>query len=290
MWKLQIKDTWHKPLSESLREEAIKLFEEYVQLGKIKFLRGITPAGWKGKPLAITFSDGSDTTYGAITYFNWETDQGTNVRLVESKAKLTPLDQKGEAVKAEMCGAVYAARLRKYIEKHCQVEIDQWFHLVDSQTVLGAIQRASYSYQSFFANRIGEIQRTTPVKDWWWIPSDLNIADIITRGGSTKDLKEDSVWQRGPVFLGWPVEDWQMKSAAEVATAARENINKLQKKIFSAILTRLMAKEKQDAGLLKKLKVGAHEDREQSVLNHLTVDSGTSADEKADGCFIRKAV
>ncbi len=127
------KDAWDKPLSESLREEAIKLFEEYGQLGKIKFLRGITPAGWKGKPLAITFSDGSDKTYGAVTYFRWETDQGTNVRLVESKAKLTPLDQKGEAVKAEMCGAVYAARLRKYIEKHCHVEIDQWFHLVDSQ-------------------------------------------------------------------------------------------------------------------------------------------------------------
>lgn len=145
------KDTWDKPLSESLRE-AIQLFEEYVQLGKIKFLRVITPVGWKGKPLAITFSDGSDKTYGAVTYFRWETDQGTNVRLVESKAKLTPLDQKGEAVKAQMCGAVYAARLRKYIEKHCQVEIDQWFHLVDSQTVLGAIQRGSYGYQSFFAN------------------------------------------------------------------------------------------------------------------------------------------
>ncbi len=202
------------------------------------------------------------------------------MRLVESKAKLTPLDQKGEAVKAEMCGAVYAARLRKYIEKHCQVEIDQWFHLVDSQTVLGAIQRASYGYQSFFANRIGAIQRTTPVNDWWWIPSDLNIADIITRGGSPKDLKEDSVWQRGPVFLRWPVEDWPMKSAAEVAAAARESINKLQKKTFSAILTRRMAKEKQDVVLHKKLKVGVHEDREKSALNHLTVDSGTSADEK----------
>jgi hypothetical protein len=118
------KDTWDIPLSENLREEAIKVFEEYVQLSKITFPRGLTPGGWKGKPLGITFSDGSDKTYGAVTYFRWETDQGIEVRLVESKAKLTPLDQKGEAVKAEMCGAVYAARLRKYIEKHCQVEID----------------------------------------------------------------------------------------------------------------------------------------------------------------------
>lgn len=72
---------------------------------------------------------------------------------------------------------------------------------MDSQTVLGAIQWASYGYQSFFANRIGEIQRTMPLTDRWWIPGDLNIADIITRGDSPKDLREDSAWQRGPVFL-----------------------------------------------------------------------------------------
>lgn len=90
-------------------------------------------------------------------------------------------------------------------------------------------------------------------------PDSENIADIITRGGSPKDLKEDSAWQRGPVFLKWPVEDWPMKSAAEVATAARESINKLQKKTFSAVLTRSMAKGKQDAILLEKLKVRAHQ-------------------------------
>lgn len=46
-------------------------------------------------------------------YLRWETRGGTDVRLVESKAKLTPLDQKGDAVKAEICGAVFTARLRK---------------------------------------------------------------------------------------------------------------------------------------------------------------------------------
>ncbi|XP_039513360.1 uncharacterized protein LOC120468822 [Pimephales promelas] len=270
------KDTWDEPLSENLREEAIEVFEEYVHLSKVTFPRGITPRGWKGKPLGITFSDGSDKTYGAVTYFRWETDQGIEVRLIESKAKLTPLDQKGEAVKAEMCGAVYAARLKKYIEKHCQVEIDQWFHLVDSQTVLGAIQRASYGYQSFFANRIGEIQRTTLVKDWWWIPGDLNIADIITRGGSPEGLKQDSAWQRGPVFLKWPVEVWPIKSAAEIATAAREAINRLQRKAFSAVLTRSLAKKKKGSVLLEKIKVAVHE----GGGNDLIADSGNSASQK----------
>ncbi|KAL1249502.1 hypothetical protein QQF64_020507 [Cirrhinus molitorella] len=102
------RQTWDKELSENLREEAIKLFEEYVQLSQVKFHRSLTPVGWQGKPWGITFSDGSDKTYGAVLYLRWSTNQRVEVRLVESKAKLTPLDQKGDAVKAEICGAVFA--------------------------------------------------------------------------------------------------------------------------------------------------------------------------------------
>ncbi len=127
---------------------------------------------------------------------------------MESKAKLTSLDQKEEAVKAEICGAVFATRLREYVEKHGGMKIERWFHLIHSQTVLGAIQRDRYSYQTFFANRVGKIQKAGPIEDWWWIPGDLNITDIITRGGTSKDLKEDYTWQNGQGFLKWPVEEW----------------------------------------------------------------------------------
>lgn len=41
-------ETWDQHLSNSLREEAIQLFEEYVLLGQVKFYRSLTPAGWKG--------------------------------------------------------------------------------------------------------------------------------------------------------------------------------------------------------------------------------------------------
>lgn len=68
-------------------------------------------------------------------YLKWETTQGADVRFVEAKAKLTPLDQKGEDVKAEMCRAVFASRLGKYFERHGKIEIGRWIHLLDSQTV-----------------------------------------------------------------------------------------------------------------------------------------------------------
>ena len=143
-----VKDTWDTALSDSLREDAIRLFEEYVQLGQVTFTRAITPPSFIGKPWAITFSDGSEHAYGAVMYLRWNTDQGPFVTLVESKAKLTPLDQKGDAVKAEMCGAVFASRLKKYFEQHSKIQVGKWFHVIDSQTVLRAIQRVSYGYQT----------------------------------------------------------------------------------------------------------------------------------------------
>lgn len=180
-------------------------------------------------------------------YFRWETEQGVQVRLVESKAKLTLLDQKGEPVKAEVCGAVFAVRLRRYIEKHSRMQVEHWPHLLDSQTVLGAIQRDSYGYQTFFANRVGEIQKSASVADWKWIPGEQNIADLITRGGNPEDLKEDSVWQNGPEFLTRPVDEWPTKSARDVAAYAKEGINKLQRKCFTAALTRAQVRRNQNA-------------------------------------------
>jgi len=75
--KTLTRDTWDKPLSEKLREEAIQFFEEYTRLGQITFHRSLTPVNWIGKPWGITFSDGSDKSYGAVVYFRWETEQGS---------------------------------------------------------------------------------------------------------------------------------------------------------------------------------------------------------------------
>lgn len=76
------------------------------------------------------------------------------------------------------------------ILRSISLKVGCWFHLVDSQTVLGAIQWDSYLYQTLFANRVGEIQKTGPVSDWWWILGKCDTADAM---------------QQGPVFLSKPL-------------------------------------------------------------------------------------
>ena len=79
-------------------------------------------------------------------------------------------------------------------------------------------------------------------EDWWWIPGNINVADIITRGATPKDLQEDTAWQNGAEFLKQPLEEWPIKSAGDIATDARDSVNKLQRKSFSAVMTRAEGK------------------------------------------------
>ena len=194
------------------RREPSWLLEEYSDLSLLRFIRPLMPPDPGGRPCGITFSDGSEHAYGAVLYLRWSCSHGVVMRLVESKAKLTPVDHKGK-VKSEMCGAVFAAWLKNYFQKHCRIDVKRCYHLVDSQTILGAIQSESYGYQTFFANRVGEIQSSTDKQDWWWIPGQPIIADIITRGVSPDDLTEESEWQSGPQFLQLPESEWPKKSA-----------------------------------------------------------------------------
>lgn len=137
------RDTWDLPLSPKLREAAMTLLEEYVRLSQIRFDRSLTPPGALDASTGVTFSDGSESSYGAVLYLWWTTQDSVVVKLVESKAKLTPLDQKGDIIKAELWSAVFATRLKTYFERHCQILVKRWIHFVDSQTILAAIQKDS---------------------------------------------------------------------------------------------------------------------------------------------------
>ncbi len=66
--RVPVNATWDAALSDEFREDAIRLFEEYVQLVQIRFTRAITPPNSNFEPVAITFSDGSENAYGAVLY------------------------------------------------------------------------------------------------------------------------------------------------------------------------------------------------------------------------------
>ena len=84
-------------------------------------------------------------------------------------------------------------------------------HIVDSEIVESMIRKQSHGFNTYAANRIGEIQGSTNPDERFWLPGELNIADYSTRGMHPNNLDENSLWQRGPKFLELPMEKWPVK-------------------------------------------------------------------------------
>ena len=177
-------------------------------LPSLSFPRALTLQAVAENPMLIIICDGSEHAYGATAYIRWKiTDVSWRARLVIAKSKVAPL-KTVDIVRIELCGAVLGSRLRKTVQDQMSVQFQRVIHLTDSETVHAMIHRQSYGFNTFVANRVGEIHRNTQTHEWAWIPGTSNIADLTTRGCSPKELEKDTEWQNGPRFLQKCEEEW----------------------------------------------------------------------------------
>ena len=210
IWALRPKVGWDDDLPRSVKEEWHTLTQELQMVNAVEFYRSITPNDADGKPILVMFSDGSEEAYGAVGYARWKSNNGGFVsRLIMSKTRMAPL-KTIDIVRLELCGAVLSKRCRATIEAEMEMEFEKIIHLVDSEIVQAMINRESYGFNTFAANRVGEIHQGTLKSEWAWVPGKpwLNVADLTTRGCSPVELSTDSVWQQGPKFLAKPEGEW----------------------------------------------------------------------------------
>lgn len=66
----------------------------------------------------------------------------------------------------------------------------------------------SRSLKTFVSHKVAEIQQLTNVNDWRHVPTNDNPADPLSRGLMPSQLKECSLWWKGPQFLLKPEEEW----------------------------------------------------------------------------------
>ena len=142
-----------------------------------------------------------------------------------------------------MCGAVTAARLSVFVEQNSRIMFTKILHFVDSKTVLGAINKESYGFSTFYANRIGEIRSSTSPENWFWISSKDNPADLITRGTTPEQLKHGKLWQSGPEWLKMNESEWPI--SAQITEECEVQVLKLQHKSFTSVITRAQSLKQQ---------------------------------------------
>ena len=203
---------WDDPIPQRNRDEWKAFFNELFDIQNITFPRCLRPKdAVEENPTLIIFCDGSEVAYGACAYVRWKLKSGLfKSNLVCAKSRVAPA-KTISIVRLELNGAVMAKRLKVFIENEMRLTFQRTYFLTDSQVVLAMLQKVSYGFQTFSAVRIGEIQQSTQIKDWFWVDSRHNIADWISRGKRPQELQENGEWQHGPQFLVNDEKEWPIK-------------------------------------------------------------------------------
>ena len=175
------------------------------------FPRCIKPKNAVGNPPLVVSSDASKEAFGACAYAVWELEDGSHVsNLILAKSRLAPKRQTS-IVQSELCGLLLAVRIKCFLFEHSRLKFDRINFIVNSEIVRAMTQKESYGFNVFTGLRLGEIQETEDPKDFFWVPGDLNIADLISRGSSPAELNLGSQWQSGPSFLKLAKQQWPLQ-------------------------------------------------------------------------------
>ena len=115
---------------------------------------------------------------------------------------MSPLKEKSLSIpRLELQAAVLGVRIKSTIIEQVNFQIDNITLYSDSNVTLNCISNSSRKFLPFVVNRLNEIRTNTEIKQWKYIPGDLNRAEMCTQHHSFQYLNSDSIWIRGPNFL-----------------------------------------------------------------------------------------
>jgi hypothetical protein len=180
------------------------------------------------------FCDASEKAYCVDAYLRREESDIVDTAVIMLKTHVSPL--KATSIpRLELQAAVLATRLADSVVQNHDINFNEIHFWSDSKTVLLLIRSDGKKFQQFVAHRVGEIQESTNVNQWHWVPTKENVADEATRDCTKCDLTPSSRWLNGPSFLRLEKEKWPkeyFKKSSEVKT---EEL-KMKKKFSSSSL------------------------------------------------------
>ncbi|XP_058814526.1 uncharacterized protein LOC131678398 [Topomyia yanbarensis] len=167
------------------------------------------------------FSDASEHAYGCVAYLRAVINGKVRCTLAMSRSKVAPLKRQS-IPRLELMAALLAARMKQTILATHSLKISRCILWTDSRTVCSWIRADQHKYKQFIAFRVGEILESTKVTDWRWIPSKLNLADVLTKWGLGPPLESDGEWFNAQAFLyqhedQWPSQDMFVEDTDEEA-------------------------------------------------------------------------
>ena len=219
---------WDDLFLGDLASKARKWFKELEDLPTIKVPRCLR-LGQEEEMLSQTlhtFLDASQDAYGAVVYSRATYKSGAvSIRFVAAKSRVAPLAATS-IPRLELMAAVLGLRMAGSISRVLNASLDQATFWSDSMNVLCWIRGRSRSFKPFVANRVGEIQTATDPKQWRYVPTNKNPADLLTRGLKLSELTKNENWWTGTDFLAHEESEWPVNKVVIEQEAAKEEVKK----------------------------------------------------------------
>ena len=136
-----------------------------------------------------------------------------SVRLV--RPKVAPI-QSVSIPRLKLMGACLGNKLTQSIVEVFPIPIQDVVFWGDSNNVLWWIRSHRRVFKPFVANRIGEIQSSTNLRQWGYARTQLNPADYLTKGLSVQ----------GPQYLQDEEHNWPENKLPQISEQAKQEVRR----------------------------------------------------------------
>lgn len=126
-----------------------------------------------------------------------------HVAFLLRKARVTPL----KTITIPWLELTAAVRVDLMVKAELQLHIQESVFWTDSTSVLKYIGNEYKRFHTFVANRISAIRKATTAKQWRYVSSKENPADVASRGVRFEEFIQKDSWMKG--FLWKPGEEAQ---------------------------------------------------------------------------------
>lgn len=201
---------WDAPAPDEIVRNWQNILTELPYLQRLSLPRCLKMTG-KARYSVHGFCDGSSVGFSAVIYLRSVATDGTVlVRLLMAKSRVAALKKKQTIPKLELGGATLLTTIINHVVPLLETEIslDEVVAWCDSTIVLAWLKTPPHKLQVYEGNRVSQIISSNVNITWRHVPSELNCADVASRGATASELYRHPLWweprwlQAAPA--GWP--------------------------------------------------------------------------------------
>ncbi|XP_070571795.1 uncharacterized protein [Ptychodera flava] len=215
LWKRGL--PWDEPLDAELNSQWIQIAADLNATRKTTINRQYFSGNKDNDDCEVhVFADASTTAYGAVVYLR----SSSETSIVMAKARVAPTSDLS-LPRLELMAALIGTRLSKFVINALsgKINITQRYLWSDSQIALYWINSVK-KLPIFVSNRVREINGFRHI--YKYCPSADNPADLLTRGITSDQLANSTLWWNGPTWLkengDWPICELFDSAVHHIAT------------------------------------------------------------------------